>query len=465
MNVNAHPVRSYYSSNRALKRQLLTTATLEPSLENHKETFDDKSSEQITLLVYPAQYKQVYASIAETQNEKFKQLGLTFEDKRVTAGPYNVLLDWALTPENSDFDFSKVFIINYHTYSTPIELLKLLDRKCELLTQLSEPERTKRQKWAKVTIFVKNWTDLLPRDFVNPDLVDGFNKLVEKYSSQFAGIGQIVKMIDGARSQHHVSIFERIPGANLQEKAKPVLEMTSESIAQQLCLYEFELFKDIELKDFLGGAWTKKDKYERCPHLCEFLDHFNAVTNWVVSTIVNEPDVSKRAALIVKFIEVAEIMYKNLNFTGFFEFYSGISSACVSRLSKTIELIPDFKRRMEPLDKAADPTKSYAAYRTQIAMNKTKGYIPFIGVIIQDLTFINEGNPDNTEKGYVNFEKCRMMAKQLLSVRELQLNQHSAFAAMPFFFDFATSIERHKDDAEKALFDLSLQVQPRVSSA
>lgn len=462
--MTSKPLRKFYSSSRK-GREPLYTATMEQTIPRGSEKFSNMSAEQMTLLINPEQFKQVYSNLADSQNEKFKALGLVTENKSVVSGPLNVLFDWSVTPENSDYDFSKTFIINYHTYCTPMQLLELVDKRCsDILSNGAEPESTRRQKWAKITIFVKNWTELLPSDFADEQFANSFKTFTEKYISQFAGIKQIEKMIDTVRSSPHTNIFERIPGAEKREKMKPLSEVSAEVITQQISLYEFELFKDIELKDFLGGAWTKKDKYERCPRLCEFLDHFNSTTNWVVSSILNEPDINARASLISKFISVAEMMYKNMNFTGFFEFYSGINSACINRLTKTTELIPDFKQRMEPLSKAADPTKSYATYRNYISQNRTKGYIPFIGVVIQDLTFIDEGNLDNNERGNVNFEKCRMVAKQLLSIRELQQNQHSVYNALPCFFDFITSIESHKDDLEKALFDLSLQIQPRATA-
>ncbi|ELP90667.1 RAS guanyl-releasing protein, putative [Entamoeba invadens IP1] len=458
--------RQFYSSNRNLPRTLLTAPTIEPTIKKEKRVFDGMSPEQITLMVCPGQFRQVYISITDTLGEKFKELGLVVEDKKVIGGPLDVLLNWALTPENSDYEFSKILLVNYRVYCKSVELLQLVDKRCEEILQLTgEPEKSLKQKWAKITIFMKNWTELLPHDFVESDMEKGIKDFIEKYSSQFAGIAQVKKMVDNAKSlKPNFDIFEKVETeskSKIGDKLKNLNELTAEQIAQQLSLYEFELFKSIETKDFLGSAWTKKDKYERCPQLCYFLDHFNGVTNWVSSTLVNEPDAQVRAQLISKYIDVAKIMYDNLNFTGFFEFYSGINSSVVSRLTKTMELVPNASERLEPMRKAADPSKSYAAYRKYILENKTKGYIPFIGVVIQDLTFIDEGNPDKTEKGDVNFEKCRMMAKQLFVIKELQDNQHSAFKPLPFFKDFITLVGSHKEDTENALYQLSLKIQPR----
>lgn len=36
-----------------------------------------------------------------------------------------------------------------------------------------------------------------------------------------------------------------------------------------------------------------------------------------------------------------------------------------------------------------------------------------LGLWLQDLTFIDDGNPDNLENGLINFEKARMVGKRL----------------------------------------------------
>ncbi|BFU23834.1 Ras guanine nucleotide exchange factor, putative [Entamoeba histolytica HM-3:IMSS] len=458
------PPRLFYSSNRNLKRTVISTPTMEPTIkrEEKERTFNGMSAEQITLMVCPSQFRQVYIKITDTIGEKFKEQGLKIENKQTVSGPLEVLINWAVTPENLESNFANMFILNYHTYCKPIQLLSVIDKICnDIVESKNEPVKTIKQKWAKITIFMKIWTDLLPYDFHDKEILGAIETFLQKYQSQFVGIAQIRKMIQAAQSIPHLPTFERIENSNGEEKTKPVKELTAETIVGQLSLYELTLFTGIEMKDFLGSAWTKKDKYERCPRLCEFLEHFNAVTNWVSYSILQESDINARANLISKFIDVAKIMYEQMNFTGFFEFYSGLNSSAISRLTKTWELVENAAQRMDPLRKAADPTRSYASYRKYIQQNKSKGYIPFIGVIIQDLTFIDEGNPDKTESGDVNFEKCRMMANQLLTIRPLQNDQHSIYKALPFFKDFILSIEQHKNDDEKAQYDISLQIQPR----
>ncbi|KAL7721103.1 RAS guanyl-releasing protein [Entamoeba marina] len=462
--MNPLPPRLFYSSNRKLKRNVLTESTMPCVVGKKKQSFIALTPEQFTSTIFPVNLKQVYTKISDNVEGKFKQKGLVIENRNVVSAPFEVLFEWAITPENTAFDFSKELILNYKSYCTSLELLSMLDKQCFEIEQIEGDDgQSSKKKWTKITIFMKNWSELLPEDFSNGQLSEKFDLFVKKYAPQFVGVSKIKTMVDTAKEVKILTVFEKLEITDKITKALPVSQMTSDFIVNQITLYEFELFGNIKINEFLGGGWTKKDKDVRCKNLCNFMDHFNAVTNWVSSSILNEPNKIARAELISKFIDVATTMYHNLNFTGFFEFYSGLNSVNISRLTSVWELVKDVDIRMKPLQNLADPTKSYSAYRNHVKQNITKAFIPFIGVIIQDLTFIEEGNPDLTEQGHVNFEKCRLMAKQLMVIKGLQQKNYRTRKPDDSFYNFIKTIEEHKNDDEKNLYELSLQIQPRLS--
>ena len=313
---------------------------------------------------------------------------------------------------------------------------------------------------------MKTWSEFSPLDFHNEELVKEINLFVDEYEKEFPGIKPIRRYIEQAKTMKIGDTFERTENANTTEKAKSLKEMSVDDVVEQLSLFEYNCFAGIAPSDFLGSGWTKKDKYERCPRLMEFMDHFNAVTNWVCSSILGEKSDKSRAKLIDKCIDIADKMRHRANFTGFFEFYSALTSSSIGRLTKTWDMCDSkLKKLMDQFNEIALPTKSYQNYRKVLKENETQhNLIPFMGVIIQDLTFIDEGNPNELENGVVNFEKCRMMAEQLLILIKYQNACHSNVKIAPFFKDFIQNINKHKDDDDKKLYDISLKIQPRQSN-
>ena len=461
----SQPPRRFYSSNRTLPRTPLTQATQEPLTPYKFQTFDDFPPEQIPLRILPNQF--IKKEIVLTNEQKLKQQGLVIKDKHTVSAPFKVLLEWAITPENIELDFQKKFLLNYQSYCKPnemFEFIKEIASEIEL-TGNDEKDKNSKQKWTKITIFLKTWSELSPLDFHQPDVYKEVLAFIEAHEKEFPGIKPIKRYVENARTKKKGSTFERTPNSNTTEKCKPLREMTVDEVVDQLSLFEYNCFSGITPNDFLGSGWTKKDRYERCPRLMEFMDHFNAVTNWVCSSILEEADDKSRAKLIEKCIEITDKMKQRANFTGFFEFYSGLNSSSISRLSRTWDLCDVKLRKLyDQFNIVALPTKSYQNYRKVLKENATNNnLIPFMGVIIQDLTFIDEGNPNELEKGIVNFEKCRMMAEQLLELIKYQNAGHSSIKIAPFFKDFIETIDKHKDDDDKKLYDISLKIQPRAS--
>uniref|UniRef100_A0A8D0AFD2 Rap guanine nucleotide exchange factor 3 n=1 Tax=Sander lucioperca TaxID=283035 RepID=A0A8D0AFD2_SANLU len=73
------------------------------------------------------------------------------------------------------------------------------------------------------------------------------------------------------------------------------------------------------------------------------------------------------------------------------------------------------KRIYYAYERLMDPSRNHRAYRLAVA-KLSPPYIPFMPLLLKDMTFINEGNPNYVDK-LVNFEKVRMIAKTVNIVR------------------------------------------------
>ena len=62
-----------------------------------------------------------------------------------------------------------------------------------------------------------------------------------------------------------------------------------------------------------------------------------------------------------------------------------------------------------------NPFHNMAKYR-ELQRNTTPPFIPFFPIIKKDLTFAYDGN-DSQVQGLVNFEKLRMLSRQIRNVK------------------------------------------------
>ncbi|XP_064813424.1 rap guanine nucleotide exchange factor 3 isoform X4 [Oncorhynchus masou masou] len=162
-------------------------------------------------------------------------------------------------------------------------------------------------------------------------------------------------------------------------------QMCSKDIASQLTNYDWELF-------------TAMHEY------------------WVVTEVCLCADLMKRAMLLKKFIKMAAMLKEQKNLNSFFAVMFGLSNSAVQRLYKTWERVPSKTKRVYcAYERLMDPSRNHRAYRLAVA-KLSPPYIPFMPLLLKDMTFIHEGNKNYTEK-LVNFEKMRMIAKTVKIVR------------------------------------------------
>ncbi|XP_031701758.1 rap guanine nucleotide exchange factor 3 isoform X1 [Anarrhichthys ocellatus] len=194
-------------------------------------------------------------------------------------------------------------------------------------------------------------------------------------------------------------------------------QMGSKDIANELTNYDWELFTamhEVELVYYIFGR--HKFPGAITANLERFVRRFNEVQYWVVTELCLCEDLMKRAILLKKFIKIAAVLKEQKNLNSFFAVMFGLSNSAVHRLYKTWERIPSKTKRIYcAYERLMDPSRNHRAYRLAVA-KLSPPYIPFMPLLLKDMTFINEGNPSYVDK-LVNFEKVRMIAKTVKIVR------------------------------------------------
>nr|XP_033484281.1 rap guanine nucleotide exchange factor 3 isoform X1 [Epinephelus lanceolatus] len=194
-------------------------------------------------------------------------------------------------------------------------------------------------------------------------------------------------------------------------------QMGSKDTANELTNYDWELFTamhEVELVYYVFGR--HKFPGAITANLERFVRRFNEVQYWVVTELCLCEDLVKRAILLKKFIKIAAVLKEQKNLNSFFAVMFGLSNSAVHRLYKTWERIPSKTKRIYcAYERLMDPSRNHRAYRLAVA-KLSPPYIPFMPLLLKDMTFINEGNPNYVDK-LVNFEKVRMIAKTVKIVR------------------------------------------------
>uniref|UniRef100_A0A3Q1BTC1 Ras protein specific guanine nucleotide releasing factor 1 n=1 Tax=Amphiprion ocellaris TaxID=80972 RepID=A0A3Q1BTC1_AMPOC len=166
-------------------------------------------------------------------------------------------------------------------------------------------------------------------------------------------------------------------------KTEPFENHSALEIAEQLTLLDHVVFKVIPYEEFFGQGWMKNDKNEKTPYIMRTTKHFNDISNLIATEILHCEDVVSRVAVIEKWVAVADICRCLHNYNAVLEITSSLNRSSVFRLKKTW---------LKVSKQVCDPP-----------------CVPYLGMYLTDLAFIEEGTPNYTEDNLVNFSKMRMV--------------------------------------------------------
>nr|XP_033816116.1 rap guanine nucleotide exchange factor 1 isoform X4 [Geotrypetes seraphini] len=374
----------------------------------------------------------------------------------VRGGSGDILLVHATETDRKDLVlYCEAFLTTYRTFISPEELIQKLQYRYEKFCHFPD---TFKKRVSKNTFFV---LVRVVDELCLVELTDEILKLLMDLVFRLVCNGElslarvlrknILDKVENKRMLRYSSSTVR-PLAARGVAARPgtLHDFHSHEIAEQLTLLDAELFYKIEIPEVL--LWAKEQNEEKSPNLTQFTEHFNNMSYWVRSIIMVQEKAQDRERLLLKFIKIMKHLRKLNNFNSYLAILSALDSAPIRRLEwqkQTSEGLAEYCTLI-------DSSSSFRAYRAALAEVEPP-CIPYLGLILQDLTFVHLGNPDHID-GKVNFSKRWQQFNILDSMRCFQQVHYDIKRnedIISFFNDFSDHL------AEEALWELSLKIKPR----
>eukprot|EP01086_Lenisia_limosa_P012934 TRINITY_DN41627_c0_g1_i1.p1 TRINITY_DN41627_c0_g1~~TRINITY_DN41627_c0_g1_i1.p1 ORF type:complete len:611 (-),score=140.13 TRINITY_DN41627_c0_g1_i1:72-1637(-) len=244
-------------------------------------------------------------------------------------------------------------------------------------------------------------------------------------------------------------------------------KVEAREIALCLTVADAQNYAQIQPKEWLQPSWSSEDVGIRAPNIMSMINQFNNVSLWVMQTILNEEKPSDRAVVVAKIIQVGEHLLQLRDFHSLMAVIAGLMSSPIGRLKATWAALSkkSYQSFLE-LETILSPHHSYRAYRTLLNNGRFPS-VPYIGLTLQDLTAITEGNP-NKVNGLINIAKRRLYHRIMTEIRH---HQKTTFAVQssamigefmrPKSLVSVALMERESN----MLYDLSLEKEPRAPKA
>ncbi|PVV04285.1 hypothetical protein BB560_001210 [Smittium megazygosporum] len=387
-----------------------------------------------------ASKKPIPKSLQNALKPDYTDSDIVILNGRVISGTLAALIEY-MTPHNKSVDskFVHSFLLTFRNFCTPLELTTELFNRFNMeppqeiinSEELYELWRQKKQTPARLRVcnVFKTWIEsyfYLDEDMEYIRIVESFFK--DLVINEMSGIGKrLLSLIHERKLEYQnivsgssahinkskamdlmfmskISKLSHLPDPPEHQLSKKIiyslvnskhvniLDIHPLEMARQITLRESHVFCSIRPRELVERNINRNNK-AAFSNITKLTTMSNELAHWVISNILSESNTRSRALVLKYMIQVAYECFSLKNFDSVFLFVSAFNSSQVARLNKTKALLSArYKKMLQDLQKVADSSKNYSYYRTMLSKIAVPA-IPFLGIILTDLTFNNDGNP------------------------------------------------------------------------
>ncbi|KAJ2081597.1 hypothetical protein H4R24_002218 [Coemansia sp. RSA 988] len=384
---------------------------------------------------------------------------LLSSDGQVKGSTLPALIERLVAHDVSDPNFVSTFLLTYHSFTSTPEFFECMFRRFLILPPagLSEAElaewNERKLKPVRLRVYnlFKTWLEQHYVEQVEGDPL-GLEMLREFACTTMAdymsnAAEQLVRLIDKRRASQG-GLRRMVP--NLPRAAPPpmlprslsrlrLMDINPQELARQFTLIDSNLFNKVRPIECLKTAWSRKPgdpkafnglNTDIAVNVKAMSTLSTQTTLWVTANILLEHEIKRRAAVIKYFIAFAEHCRNLNNFNTLMSVLGALTSVPVERLTRTWQAVQQKSMVVyNQLRQIMRTDRNFAEYRDSLHSCNPPA-IPFVGVYLQDLTFIEDGNDDiiSTSPGLINFAKRQRTAG---TIRDLQQFQNVPYNLTP----------------------------------
>jgi son of sevenless-like protein len=401
-------------------------------------------------------------------------------------GTFTGLVEQLTRHDKLDASFNNTFLLTYKSFTNATELFEMLVERWRIQPpnglNAAEMKQWTDQKQKpirfRVVNILKSWFDnywMEPQDETSQELIQRVYQFAKDtvHSTQTPGAGPLLTAVEQRMRGQDAPSKKMVLTMNSQHIPTPILPKNMKKLkfldidalefARQLTIIEAKLYGKIKPTECLNKTWQKKLKEgepDPADNVKALILHSNQLTNWVAQMILTQQDVKRRVVVIKHFVLIADKCRALNNFSCLTSIMSALGSAPIHRLNRTWSQVnARTTQTLESMRKLMGSTKNFTEYRDTLT-KANPPCIPFFGIYLTDLTFIEDGIPSIIKKTQlINFMKRMKTAEVIRDIQQYQ-NVPYGLQAVTELQDYILRNMRSAGDVHE-MYERSLQVEPR----
>lgn len=357
-------------------------------------------------------------------------------------------------------EFVETFILAFHRFLPCEQLLSSLIERYHIKPDSTDldPDTVEIDILIPIRLRVVHalrlWLKFHPQDFTSEsplrERIDPFLRSIE--GEMGACSKQLQKLLQGDRS----SLTHRMKKQTSQP-IEPIIKDNKFSItdsntlelARQLCIKYFNLFSQVQLKEFSMLAWeSERDQgklIEKIPGLTAVKLFSRNLSKVVTETLLADDEIETQSLIISYFIKSAESCLQLNNFEAVAAIIAGLTSdRARTGTGGAWELVSDSQiSTLKSLQESVSKEGNYQRFHAKFKTLHLVPNIPLIDALLSEVTHTHHGFPDalpNHSKDVINFTKWRKLGRHLLSISVIQ-NTPYTFMPVEIIQEYFNSLQ------------------------
>jgi len=350
------------------------------------------------------------------------------------------------------------FLMTFRSFTTTRVLLALLRKIFE---------RSERAEQLRIVNLLKHWIKNFFMDFDSDAVLmkmlldflqDDFRLDLSSMGTQ---LRQVIKAaMDETEVEYNPVLDSSVPSPILPKVLDYTLLLTDIDpleLARQMCIRDQAMLRKISPQELTAGNWNSRGKEEKSPNVVAFISRFNALGRHVTFLVVREDRLKNRIRVVELLIQLASHLHEMANFNALLSVLAGLTASAVSRMKKTWKGIS--KTALQTYEELRVFVSSDSNYKhcREAVENIAPPCVPYLGIYLKDLVFIQDGTPDRLGPSVVNFAKRRRIAEVITA---LSLFRHTPYPFRPVPV-IQHLIDKSDGLSEVQAFNLSLLSEPK----
>jgi len=233
------------------------------------------------------------------------------------------------------------------------------------------------------------------------------------------------------------------------------LMFRAEEIARQITIMDQELFKEIDIEEYIDSKWTK----EQAPTLARCSLFHNNLTHWFAYIILSSKSLKERTKILKHFIKIGQHLLEMNSFNCLLAIYLCLSLQAGTLTRTWVNIKKKYWKNWKRICEYMDPLNNFKNYRNLIKyhVELNNDVIPCQEIILKDLLYHYEQFVLPKYKNYIDLKRVNKIGSIIDLVRQCK-KYHIKYEPFENLQSFITKSELWGKITPEQLNELSLEI-------